>query len=35
MRYGVRSEPLHSMTVEQLVDAIGPTMQRYLVGKID
>lgn len=35
MRYGVRSEPLHSMTVEQLVDAIGPTLQRYLVGKID
>jgi Tetracyclin repressor-like, C-terminal domain len=35
MRYGVRSEPLHSMTVEQLVDAIGPTMQRYLLGKID
>jgi Tetracyclin repressor-like, C-terminal domain len=35
MRYGVRSEPMHSMTVEQLVDAIGPTMQRYLVGKID
>lgn len=34
MRYGVRSEPLHSMTVEQLVDAIGPTMQRYLVGDI-
>jgi Tetracyclin repressor-like, C-terminal domain len=34
MRYGVRSEPLHSMTVEQIVDAIGPTMQRYLVGDI-
>ncbi len=25
----VRSEPLHSMSVEMLVDAIGPTMQRY------
>src|ERR1700730_6062607 len=35
MRYGVRSEPMHSMTVDALVDAIGPTMQRYLVGKID
>ncbi|KBZ87975.1 hypothetical protein K882_07340 [Mycobacterium tuberculosis TKK-01-0058] len=34
MRYGVRSEPLHSMLVEMLVDAIGPTMQRYLVGDI-
>jgi hypothetical protein len=34
MRYGVRSEPMHSMTVDQLVDAIGPTMQRYLVGDI-
>lgn len=34
MRYGVRSEPLQSMSVEMLVDAIGPTMQRYLVGDI-
>ncbi len=34
MRYGVRSEPLHSMSVEMLVDAIGLTMQRYLVGDI-
>lgn len=34
MCYGVRSEPLHSMSVEMLVDAIGPTMQRYLVGDI-
>ncbi|QUR66011.1 hypothetical protein [Mycobacterium spongiae] len=34
MRYGVRSEPLHSMSVDMLVDAIGPTMQRYLVGDI-
>jgi hypothetical protein len=30
----VRSEPLHSMSVDALVDAIGPTMQRYLVGDI-
>ena len=36
MRYGIRSEPLHSMPgVDALVDAMGPTMQRYLVGKID
>jgi hypothetical protein len=34
MRYGVRSEPLHSMSVDAIVDAIGPTMQRYLVGDI-
>jgi Tetracyclin repressor-like, C-terminal domain len=34
MRYGVSSEPLHSMSVDALVDAIGPTMQRYLVGDI-
>ncbi len=34
MRYGVRSEPQDSMSVEMLVDAIGPTMQRYLVGDI-
>ncbi|WP_297594496.1 hypothetical protein [Mycobacterium sp.] len=34
MRYGIRSEPLHSMSVDALVDAIGPTMQRYLVGDI-
>jgi len=34
MRYGLRSEPLHSMSVDTLVDAIGPTMQRYLVGDI-
>lgn len=34
MRYGLRSEPLHSMSVDALVDAIGPTLQRYLVGDI-
>ena len=34
MRYGIRSEPLHSMSVDAIVDAIGPTMQRYLVGDI-
>ena len=31
---GLRSEPLHSMSVDAVVDAIGPTMQRYLVGDI-
>ncbi|MGF2943813.1 hypothetical protein [Mycobacterium sp. Lab-001] len=34
MRYGLCSEPLHSMSVDDLVDAIGPTLQRYLVGDI-
>ena len=35
LRYSVRSEPLASMSVDELVDAIGPTLQRYLVGDID
>lgn len=34
MRYGVRVEPIHSMSVERLVDAVGPTLQRYLVGDL-
>jgi hypothetical protein len=34
MRYGVRAEPIHSMDVDALVDAVAPTLQRYLVGKI-
>ena len=34
MRYGVRVEPIHSMDVDALVNAMGPTMQRYLVGDI-
>src|ERR1700761_9686192 len=34
MRYGVRSEPLHSMTVEQLVDTIVPALQRFLCGEL-
>ena len=34
MRYAVRSEPLHSMDVNALVDAYAPTLQRYLVGDI-
>lgn len=34
MRYAVRCEPIHSMDVDTLVDAMGPTLQRYLVGDI-
>jgi hypothetical protein len=34
MRYGVRAEPIHSMDVDALVDAVGPTLQRYLIGDI-
>jgi hypothetical protein len=34
MRYGIRSDPLPSMPVDTLVDAIGPPMPRYLVGDI-
>jgi hypothetical protein len=34
MRYGLRAEPIHSMDVDALVDAVAPTLQRYLVGDI-
>lgn len=34
MRYGVRVEPIHSMDVDTLVDAVAPTLQRYLIGDI-
>jgi hypothetical protein len=34
MRYGVRVEPIQSMDVDKLVDAVAPTLQRYLVGEI-
>ncbi|MBY0442883.1 MAG: hypothetical protein K2Q25_12235 [Mycobacteriaceae bacterium] len=34
MRYAVRTEPLYTMDVDALVNAIGPTLQRYLVGDI-
>ena len=34
MRYAVRSEPLHSMDVDALVDAVAPTLQRYLTGDL-
>jgi Tetracyclin repressor-like, C-terminal domain len=34
MRYGVRVEPIASMDVDTLVDAVAPTLQRYLVDEI-
>jgi Tetracyclin repressor-like, C-terminal domain len=34
MRYGVRVEPIQSMEVDALVDAVAPTLQRYLVGEV-
>jgi Tetracyclin repressor-like, C-terminal domain len=34
MRYGVRVEPIASMDVDALVDAVAPTLQRYLIGEI-
>lgn len=34
MRYGVSVEPIHSLDVDTLVDAVAPTLQRYLVGEI-
>jgi len=34
MRYGVRVEPIHSLDVDTLVDAVAPTLQRYLIGDI-
>ena len=34
MRYGVRVEPIYSMDVDTLVDAVAPTLQRYLVDEI-
>ena len=34
MRYGVRVEPIASMDVDTLVDAVAPTLQRYLVEEI-
>jgi hypothetical protein len=34
MRYAVRSEPIHSMDVDTLVDAVAPTLQRYLTGEL-
>ncbi|WP_343572285.1 hypothetical protein [Mycobacterium sp.] len=34
MRYGVCVEPIHSLDVDTLVDAVAPTLQRYLIGDI-
>jgi Tetracyclin repressor-like, C-terminal domain len=34
MRYAVRAEPIHSMDVDTLVDAVAPTLQRYLTGEL-
>jgi len=34
LRYAIRSEPIHSMGVQPLVDAMAPTLQRYLIGDI-
>ncbi|HEY7051057.1 MAG TPA: hypothetical protein VH496_02845 [Mycobacterium sp.] len=34
MRYAVRSEPIASMEVDALVDAVAPTLQRYLTGDL-
>ncbi|MGH3432512.1 MAG: hypothetical protein ACRDQB_06715 [Thermocrispum sp.] len=35
MRYAARTEPLASTDVSVLVNALAPTLQRYLVGEID
>jgi AcrR family transcriptional regulator len=35
MRYVIRLEPVASASVETLVAAIGPTVQRYLTGDLD
>ncbi len=32
LRYILRLEPLASATIDELVDLVGPTLQRYLVG---
>jgi Tetracyclin repressor-like, C-terminal domain len=34
MRYAVRSEPMHSMSVDTLVDAVAPALQHYLTGDL-
>jgi Tetracyclin repressor-like, C-terminal domain len=34
LRYAARSEPIHSMKVQPLVEAMAPTLQRYLIGDI-
>lgn len=34
LRYAARTEPLASTDVDTLVDAMAPTLQRYLIGDI-
>jgi len=34
VRYVARAEPIHSMSPEELADAVAPTLQRYLLGDI-
>jgi AcrR family transcriptional regulator len=34
-RYVLQVEPLASASAEQLVAAVGPTLQRYLTGEVD
>ena len=34
MRYAVRTEPIHSMDVDDLVNAVAPALQHYLTGDI-
>jgi AcrR family transcriptional regulator len=34
-RYVVKFEPLASASHSQVIDAVGPTLQRYLTGKLD
>lgn len=35
MRYAAKTEPLASADVSTLVNAMAPTLQRYLIGNID
>lgn len=34
VRYVARADPIHSMSAEELADAVAPTLQRYLLGDI-
>lgn len=34
VRYVARADPIHSMSAEDLADAVAPTLQRYLMGDI-
>ncbi len=35
IRYAVKAEPIASMDVDRLVDAMAPTLQRYLTGPLN